>query len=337
MPTIRAVPNPVMRDAYLQHIHHVSGVEEWWSSRSFTDGCARRVRGGRITATWSARPMLPTDRTRESRRRGGTRPPRRSPRSRPRADDWADEPPSTLAERSRYVLERARTHHARCASDVGSTAGLDDGTRADRPGDPRRSRRPISRSSRRSGSCTPLIGACSSWSGRSSTSGPTGRWRTPRRGIARRRGSWSAACHPSTAEQRASEVGGQIDRTGHGVGPSMTTGGTGADPLDKQRRSGADASSPGACRRRRGETCDAAASSGGEGRPAEGRRRRRRRRGSRPRRDRRPGTAATSRPRSSARTARLLNNKLPLDAPAKLEPAEVEDDRRGARCDPPLT
>src|SRR5262249_25159264 len=28
MPTIRAVPNPVMRDAYLQLIHRVSGVEE---------------------------------------------------------------------------------------------------------------------------------------------------------------------------------------------------------------------------------------------------------------------------------------------------------------------
>ena len=28
MPTIRAVPNPVMRDAYLQLVHRVSGVEE---------------------------------------------------------------------------------------------------------------------------------------------------------------------------------------------------------------------------------------------------------------------------------------------------------------------
>src|SRR4051794_23158250 len=50
VPTLRAIPNPVMRDAYLQTIHRVSGVEE----RTVLEVLHRRpdhvVIGGRITA-----------------------------------------------------------------------------------------------------------------------------------------------------------------------------------------------------------------------------------------------------------------------------------------------
>ncbi len=52
VPTLRAIPNPVMRDAYLQTIHRVSGVEERRSSRSCT-GARRRRR------SWVGSPRTP--------------------------------------------------------------------------------------------------------------------------------------------------------------------------------------------------------------------------------------------------------------------------------------
>jgi DNA primase len=64
VPTLRAIPNPVMRDAYLQTIHRVSGVEE----RSVLEVLHRRPVGpavqGRITAdaVIGAADALPVDR-----------------------------------------------------------------------------------------------------------------------------------------------------------------------------------------------------------------------------------------------------------------------------------
>ena len=64
VPTLRAIPNPVMRDAYLQTIHRVSGVEE----RSVLEVLHRRPVGvavqGRITAdaVIGAADALPIDR-----------------------------------------------------------------------------------------------------------------------------------------------------------------------------------------------------------------------------------------------------------------------------------
>jgi DNA primase len=64
VPTLRAIPNPVMRDAYLQTIHRVSGVEE----RSVLEVLHRRPLGvavqGRITAdaVIGAADALPIDR-----------------------------------------------------------------------------------------------------------------------------------------------------------------------------------------------------------------------------------------------------------------------------------
>jgi DNA primase len=64
-PTLRAIPNPVMRDAYLQKIHNVSGVEE----RSVLEVLHRRPApgvgpGGRITAdaVLASADALPVDR-----------------------------------------------------------------------------------------------------------------------------------------------------------------------------------------------------------------------------------------------------------------------------------
>src|SRR5262249_1825483 len=64
VPTLRAIPNPVMRDAYLQTIHRVSGVEE----RSVLEVLHRRPESpayqGRITAdaVIAAADALPIDR-----------------------------------------------------------------------------------------------------------------------------------------------------------------------------------------------------------------------------------------------------------------------------------
>ena len=65
MPTLRAIPNPVMRDAYLQTIHRVSGVEERTVLEVLHRQPARRSADqGRITAdaVIGAADALPVDR-----------------------------------------------------------------------------------------------------------------------------------------------------------------------------------------------------------------------------------------------------------------------------------
>jgi DNA primase len=50
VPTLRAIPNPVMRDAYLQTIHRVSGVEERTGAGGASTGAGSGRAQGRITA-----------------------------------------------------------------------------------------------------------------------------------------------------------------------------------------------------------------------------------------------------------------------------------------------
>ena len=188
VPTLRAIPNPVMRDAYLQTIHRVSGVEERIaSSRSSTGGPdAGRASRGRITAdaVIGAADALPVDRILAAITPGRGGAPAADP-ARARISSSGrptrsgpDQLPSTPRPRAvpgdRPPARRRTTGRPPAVLDVGA-----DGRprRRDPGASPRRSspgRRRTSRRSAPSGSPTPSTAACSASSGSGSTSGPTG-------------------------------------------------------------------------------------------------------------------------------------------------------------------
>ena len=239
-PTLRAIPNPVMRDAYLQKIHNVSGVEE----RSVLEILHRRPAlgasaEGRITAdaVLASADALPIDRIlrRDHAGRGGAAPSAaaragaagpRGRRDRPRPAALDAGPRAVPGHRPAARPGRSRGPAA--VLDVGADGRARRRDPGDRPGDPRqavarsRARRVGADHVRRRSLPAPARADEARRAGR------LGRWRAPRRGIARRPRAGRPACHPSTAEQRSPSIRGSPNRTSNRVGPSMTPGGTDA-------------------------------------------------------------------------------------------------------------
>ena len=111
MPTIRAVPNPVMRDAYLQLVHRASGVEERvllevlrGARLGGASGLARRRPGrvrGRLRGRWRLADLRGGD-----RRRGGLAAGHGDPPRRPAAGGGV---PAPAAARARDAAEDRRS------------------------------------------------------------------------------------------------------------------------------------------------------------------------------------------------------------------------------------
>ena len=233
-PTLRAIPNPVMRDAYLQAIHTRSGIEE----RSVLEVLHRRPgasehAAGRITAdaVLASADALPVDQILRSITPVEEELLRLlllAPEQQLRAVDelGPDQLPSTPARElfRAIVLQRAPNDQGvRPPFSMSALmAGLDDETRATaqailaRPAAGPRARCVGADRLRRRSLPAPARAPAARRAGR------LGRWRDSRRGVPRRARGCRPAPDPPAPEQRGPSVRGSPDRTGNRVGSRMS-------------------------------------------------------------------------------------------------------------------